>query len=415
MSVISHIIEPTNFTQSRCDFNIPKLLCNKMRLCHLGVYGIAGQPADPLLGQLAIIDKITLRDGGVILSSYNRNIKSYMKLKLLASSTNDDFRAKRRNLDASLTGFELRRGGSSVNNVAGAGLTTENSTGMKVCVDKRDPPQIKPAENSSRFAMLDLADVLGWCSAVYSSKSAELSNIMPCHIHNQLKLSIEFAPVASVLAGSTIAQPYLIFHEVQNPEAEKAFMNPDIVAQFSDWESENVFLNNAQTSKVFLNSFFNKTVSKLAMINDMTAGSGASSAQPGEVFRLLVNNTPYFQLTTGLNTPAKKAAFTRMAGYELPIPIHSDKIEGVATCWPANPDATTVSICDGTNAADVSGSLFYRGANSYMVLDLSTKINNLQIDYSIGAAPAGALTLQFWGQVEKLVSYNSSAPVVAYV
>lgn len=418
MSVVSHIIEATNFTAKRADFNIPAMLCDKMRLCHLGVYGVAGQPLDPVLGQLAIIDKLTLRDGGVILSQYNRNIKSAMKLKLLSSTSNDQFRSKRRVLDASLSGLELRNSGVEVAGGVQPGEPGKLIMGAgvpKVCVDKKDPVRIGETEEETRFAMLDLADVLGWCSAVYTAGNTVLSGTMPCHIHKQLKLSVEFAAADSVLADSTIAQPYLIFHEVQDAKAEQAYMNPNLVAQYADWELESVYLGEAQQSKVFLNSFFNKTLSKLAMIVDATQANGQSTALDGEVFRLLVNNAPYFQLTSGLNHAAKKACFTRLAGYELPIALHSDKPADQAnTMWPENPDEDATSICEGANAADQSGSLWYRAANSYLILDINQKITNLQIDYSETEAAANALTLQFWGQVEKRVAFSTNAPVVAY-
>jgi hypothetical protein len=271
------------------------------------------------------------------------------------------------------------------------------------------------AEAETRFAILNLADVLGWCSAVYTGGSAELSGAMPCHIHKQLKLSIEFDAPGNVTLGAatTVAQPYLIFREAQDPAAEKAYMNPNLVAQYSDWEMESVWIGNGTSSKVFLNSFYNKTVSKLAMINDIDA-TGQSVALVGEVFRLLVNNTPYFQLTTGINHEAKKAALTRLAGYELPIALHSDKTIATTTrMWPVNPDTDATSICEGQDADDVSGSLWFRANNSYLVLPINQKINQMQIDWSIGAAPVD-LTLQFWGQVEKLVSYSTNAPTVAY-
>jgi hypothetical protein len=416
MSIVSLIIEPTNFTPTRCDFNIPALLCDKMKLCHLGVYGGNGIPLDPVLGQLAVISKITLRDGGVILSEYNRNIKSAMKLKLLDSGSNDDFRSKRRNLDGSIAGFELRRAGETDAAISpgAAARIMEQEVVPKVCIDKKDPPRVRVAEAETRFAVLDIADVLGWCSAVYTGGSAVLSGSMPCHIHKQLKLSIEFAvPNTVATNATTIAQPYLIFREAQDATAEKAYMNANLVANYSDWEMESVWVGAGTSSKVFLNSFYNKTVSKLAMINE-TDGTGQSQALVGEVFRLLVNNVPYFQLTTGINHEAKKAALTRLAGYELPIALHSDKTTATATrMWPANPDDNNTSICEGADADDVSGSLWFRAANSYLVLPINQLINQLQIDWSIGAAPAN-LTLQFWGQVEKRVGFSTNAPVVAY-
>ena len=412
--VVSQIIEATNFTQQRADFNIPKLLCDKIRLCHLGVYGDETQPLDPVLGQLACIKKIVLRDGGVVLSQYDRNIKSAMKLKLLASTTNDDFKVKRRNVDGSFAGLELRRAGANSDQQPGvAGRTMEGAVIPKICVDKKDPPRIAVAEADTRFATLDLADVLGWCSAVYTAGSTQLSGVMPCHIHNQLKLSVEF-DATQVAAGTVMAQPYLIFHDVQDQSLEGSFMNQNLVAQYADWELESVYLGNGIQSKVFLNSFFNKTISKLAMICDID-GTGQSEALDGEVFRLLVNNTPYFQLTTGLDHEAKKAAFTRLAGFEFPIALHSDKqVDTVENCWPDNPNADATSICEGDDAADESGSLWYRANNSYLVLDINQRINNMQIDYAIAGAAPAALTLQFWGQVEKLVKYSPNAPLVAY-
>jgi hypothetical protein len=337
-----------------------------------------------------------------------------MKLKLLASTTNDDFKVKRRNVDGSFAGLELRRAGANSDQEPGvADRTMERLVIPKVCVDKKDPPRIAAVEADTRFATLDLADVLGWCSAVYTAGSTQLSGVMPCHIHNQLKLSVEF-DATQVAAGTVMAQPYLIFHEVQDQSLEGSFMNQNLVAQYADWELESVYLGNGIQSKVFLNSFFNKTVSKLAMICDID-GTGQSEALGGEVLRLLVNNTPYFQLTTGLDHEAKKAAFTRLAGFEFPIALHSDKqVATVPTCWPANPNADATSICEGDDAADESGSLWYRANNSYLVLDINQRINNMQIDYAIAGAAPAALTLQFWGQVEKLVKYSPNAPLVAY-
>lgn len=414
MSIVSHIVEATNFTQTRCDFNIPAMLCDKLTLCHVGVFGAAGLVRDPVLGQLAVIDKLTLRDGGVILSQYNRNIKSAMKLNLLNSGANDELRSKRRGLDASLAGFELRRSGAAGGTAPGAaGRIIEGETAAKICTDKKDPVRVRVNESETRFAILDLSDVLGWCNAVYTGGNAVLSGAMPCHIHKQLKLSVEFTAAGTVSAGATtVAQPYLIFREAQDPEAEKAYMNPNLVANYQDWELENVYVGAGTSSRVFLNSFYNKTINNLAMIND-DDGTGQSQAYVDEVFRLLVNNTPYFQLTTGINHEAKKSAMTRLAGFELPIVLHSDKnTTTAATMYQNNSDVAT-AIVEGGNANDVSGSRWFLAANSYLVLPIKQKINNLQIDWSVGAAPAG-LTLQFWGQVQKAVAYSTNAPVVAY-
>lgn len=415
MSVVSHIVEATNFNQTRCDFNIPALLCDKMSLCHLGVFGAAGLPLDVTLGQLAVINTITIRDGGVILSQYNRSIKSAMKLQLLDSGSNDDFRSTRRNLDASMSGCELRRAGApSAAHPANGARVMEDAVVPKICLDKRDPPRVRVVEAETRFAMLDLSTILGWCSAVYTGGSDVLSGAMPCHIHKNLKLSIEFAAANTVSTNATtIAQPYIIFREAVDSKATQAYMNPKLVATYADWEMENVWVGAGITSKVFLNSFYGKTLGKLAMINSIDA-TGQSEALVGEVFRLLVNNTPYFQLTTGINHEAKKATLTRLAGYEFPIALHSDKNTATSPrMWPADPDANNTSICEGAAANDASGSLWFRNNNSYLVLPINQKISQLQIDWSITGGQ-GALALQFWGQVEKLVSYSTSAPVVAY-
>lgn len=416
MSVVSHIIEATNFSPTRCDFNIPQILAEKITLAGVGVYGAQGRPSDPVIGQLGVIKSITLKDGGVILSQISRDFSTIVRFKLLAQSSNEDFRAKRRHRDGSNFGVEFRRGGAAGTTQPGAaGRTCEAATNPRVCVDKKDASFIDTVADNTRFASLNLADVLGWCNAFYSSGETMVSSAMPCHIHN-LKLSIEFNDPATVLAGTVVNQPYLIMHEIRDQQLENAFMNKNLVARYADWDEEIVRLGVNTSSKVFLNSFIGRTLSKL-MFMPTQAGGPQALAYPDEVFRMLVNNMPYTELSTGINHPGKKLMFTRQAGYELPVPLNSEKpVANVTVSQPDAPEAVgnvTASI-EGTNAADTSGTLSHRADFSYLVMDINQKIENLQLDYALAAAPAAITDLKFFGLCEKQVAFSSSAPVVSF-
>lgn len=411
----SQIIEANSFTQSRCEFSIPQKMCASMKLAHLGVFGAQAYPINGQLGQVAVIKKITLRQGGTVLSQHDRYFKNIMEFKSLGSG-NSYHRNIAKQLKASNYGCVLNDGGSDVAAIAGLAAPGSGALRPRVCMDKKDLKTCQVAEADTHFALLDLAECLGFLSAVYGDGANQISGVIPCHIFNNLKLSIEFDTPASVAAGATtVAQPYLIFNEVEDDALAQRFMSRSLVAQYTDHELESVFLGTQTTSKQFLNSFYGKTLGNMIMMVDSGQAVPRSYLQQGEVMRLLVNNSNLIQLTTGIDTVGKKAAFTRMTGNDLTIVSYADRTMPDFTAYNADANGSATTLYEGpANAASTESNFYTGGTQSYLVLPIQTKIDKLQIDYSRVAA--GAINLLFWAEVGKVLSFdNMGAAVISYM
>jgi hypothetical protein len=414
----SQIIEASSFTQQRVEFNIPQKLASSLKIAHLGVFGgAAGYLTNSLIGMANVIKKIVLRDGATVLSQYDQNVRNYLEFKLLQQN-NSRHRNINKVLYASNFGMVSNNSGlDSGANIAGASLS-EQAVNPRVCTDKHDLKHSAVAEADSDLAIVNLADMLGFCGATFFDGDQGVAGVVPCHIFNNLKLSIEFNTAASVATGATtIAQPYLIFDELDNPALEQQLAKPSIQAQYVDLELEKVFLGASLSSKSFLNSFYGKTLGNLYMMYDNAANYALSPLQPNEVFRLNVNNTPLFQLTSGIDTPAKKSAFLRMLGIDLSIPLMSDRtLDGVET---SAANANDASLYEGLTANLAGGiqSQFYSGGTcSYLAMPVNTRINQLQIDYSRSAAGAVAVTMLFWGEVMKILSKDKDgSAMISYM
>lgn len=414
----SQIIEASSFTQQRAEFNIPKSLASSIKIAHLGVYGADAYVVNSLTGMANVIKKIVLRDGATVLSQYDQNVNNYLEFKLLQQS-NSRHRNINKVLYASNFGMLCNNGG-----VDGAAITgdpdilTEAAVNPRVCVDKHDLKRSAVAEADSDLAIVNLADMLGFCGATFYDGEEGIAGVVPCHIFNNLKLSIEFNAPDSVATGATtVAQPYLIFDELDNPALEQQLAKSSINAQYVDLELEKVFLGGAQNSKPYLNSFYGKTLGNLYMMFDDGEPYALSAYQEGEVVRLNVNNTPLFQLTTGVDTPAKKAAFLRMLGIDLAIPLMADRtLDGVPT---ANANADITSLYEGlaANILPVQ-SQFYSGSTcSYLAMPVNTRINQLQLDYSRAAPPGGTNSVMlFWGEVMKVMTVDrDGSKLISYM
>jgi hypothetical protein len=278
----------------------------------------------------------------------------------------------------------------------------EQDVNPRVCVDKHDLKRSAVAEADSDLAIVNLVDMLGFCGATFYDGEEGIAGVIPCHIFNNLKLSIEFNTAASVATNATtVAQPYLIFDELDNPALEQQLAKPSIKAQYVDLELEKVFLGASLNSKAYLNSFYGKTLGNLFLMFDDGNAFALSGYQEGEVVRLNVNNTPLFQLTSGIDTPAKKAAFLRMLGVDLSIPLMTDRVlDGVPL---AAADADDTSLYEGVAAAPNVQSQFYSGGTcSYLAMPINTRINQLQLDY-VRTANTN-LNMLFWGEVMKVLS-----------
>ena len=410
----SQIIEANSFTQTRCQFSIPQKMAASIKLAHLGVYGGQGYVINGQLGQVAVIKKITLAQGGTVLSQYDRYFRNIMEFKTLGSG-NSYHRNIAKQLKASNYGMCLDDGGSDVAAVAGA-VVGSGALRPRVCIDKKDLKSSQANEEDSHLALLDLAECLGFCSAVYQDGGNQIAGVIPCHIFNNLKLSIEFeAPGTVATNATTVAQPYLIFNEIEDDALAQKFMSRSLAAQYTDHELESVFLGTATSSKKFLNSFYGKTLGNLIMMVDSGQQVPRSDAQTGEVMRLLVNNSNLIQLTTGIDHPGKKAAFTRMTGSDLTIVSLSDRTLADFPAYNADANASATAQYEGpANCASTESNFYTGGTQSYLVLPIQTKIDKLQIDYARTAA--GAINLLFWAEVGKVLSFDGmGAAVISYM
>jgi len=409
----SQIIEASSFTQTRAEFNIPQSLASSIKLAHLGVFGAVGYPTNSLVGMVNVIKKIVLRDGATVLSQYDQNVNNYLEFKLLQQSN-----SRHRNINKVLYGsnFGMLSNNGGLNSVAVvAGVAFgEQGVNPRVCVDKHDLKRSAIAEADSDLAVVNLADLLGFCSATFIIGENQIAGVVPCHIFNNLKLSIEFnIPDTVVDTSTTVAQPYLIFDELDNPQLAQQLAQPSVQAQYVDLELEKVFLGNSLNSKAYLNSFYGKTLGSLYLMFDDAEAYALSGYQAGEVVRLNVNNTPLFQLTSGIDTPAKKAVFLRMLGIDLSIPLMADRVlDGVPAG--ANPSAT--SLYEGLIAdiLPVQSQFYCGGTCSYLAMPVNTRINQLQLDY-VRTANTN-LNMLFWGEVMKVMTVDrDGSKMVSYM
>jgi len=412
----THIVEASSFTQQRATFNIPTVLASSIKVCHLGAYGAQVYPSNAILGQLACVDKIVIRSGGTVLGQYDRNTHNILEYKMLKQAG-----IKHRNvykqLLASNYGCVLAQAGAeSADHPGNAALTMGDALTPRVCVDKHSLKRLAVAEANTDFACVDLADILGWCSATYTAGDMQAAGIMPCHIYDNLKLTIEFTDANSVGTGATtIAQPYLIVDELEDAGLAAKFSaaKKQLSVSYVDYELESVFVGAATNSKVFLNGFYGKTVGELVMMSDDV--DAFSTGQANEVFRLLVNNQPLLNLTSGVDHPAKKAAFMRMQGMDLYVPLFSDRALAAGNGTLATgADGTATAIYDGPANSASQQTIYYTNKCSYLSLPVMVPVEKLQIDYN--RSNTDALTLLFWAQVQKVQRWDSmAAPVVAYM
>jgi hypothetical protein len=412
----SQVIEANSFSQSRCEFSLPQKMAASIKIAHLGVFGGAGYCLDGQLGQVSVIRKITLRQGGTVLSQYDRYFRAMMDFKLLQSA-NSFHRNIGKQLHASNYGMCLNDGGADTAANAVAGLAVgEQAVRPRICIDKKDLKEVAVAEGNTDFAIFDIADALGFCSAVYQDGGNTIGGVIPCHIFNNLRLSIEFeAPANVCAAATTVAQPYLIFNEVDDPALAQKFMNRSLAAQYVDLELESLYLGAGLSSRSFLNGFYGKTIGNLVIMTDIGDPVPLSYYQTGEVVRLLVNNSNLIQLTTGIDHAGKKAAFTRMMTNDLSIVSMADRIFADNTNYAASANASATSIYEGpANAASTETNWYSEASQSYLVLPIQTKISQLQLDYSRTANTP--ISLLFWGEVAKVLSFdNTGSAVISYM
>lgn len=412
----SVIIEASSVSPTRVDFNIPSSLCTGIKVVDLGVYGTTDPEylADPVLGQLAVINKIRLTENGQVLSQYDRRFQNLLQYKMFQRN-NTEHRCIHRKLAAHNYGLVVNNGGSdSVQHPFDAAINAEAAVRPRICIDKKDLSRVFPAQEDTKLAMMDLSMVLGFMNASWDSANAELVGYVPCHLFKNLKLSIEFNTAASVAPNATqISRPYLIMDVIENTAMEKAFMGK--VCEFIEHEVEEVYIGGSAQSNNFLNSFYGKTIANLHLMS-FIPGTNLSPNLGNESLNLLVNQVPLFQ-QSGIDSISKRVAFTQMAlGGDLYIPLTADRVSELIPSAGTSSDTSTTSIFEGpTPATAVASNQFSSGTCSYLAMPIQQKINSLQLRYT--RTGGNAAYLLFFGEVAKVLQLDpkSGAPVASYV
>ena len=415
----SQIIDATSFTQLKVEFSLPQILCTGIRVCNLGVYGGTGFPVDGMVGQLGCISKVTISDGGESLSHYKSKVQNFLEFKVL-QDTNSKNRNRNKALFASNYGMVLQNGG----NVTGAnaivgGCVGEQAVRPRVCIDKKNLKTSGNLEQNSDLALLDLSMILGFLNGTYKiGSSSQISGIVPLLLFDNPKLSIEFVSTpASVCANATMfAQPYLIVDEIVNPQLSQTFLNAKgtIVGEYSDFELESVFLSNNTQKEVFLNGFYGKTLGNLILMNDMGYDVPLSYAQTNEEVKMLVNNQNLIQLTSGVNSPGKKACFTRMNLGDLDIVSMADRVVAPYLTHADDANVSLTSLYEGpANGSSTESNWYTEGSQSYLALPINAKIDSLKLSYK--RTNNDNLNLLAWGEVEKIITFNTGKALISYL
>jgi hypothetical protein len=282
------------------------------------------------------------------------------------------------------------------------------------------------AQLDTKFAVLDIADVLGWANAIYKSGSEVISSYMPCHAHKNLKLSIEFNLPALVSPTATqINQPYIIFDEVDNMQVAESFKVGSMVGEWTDLELEEVYLGNATSSKTFLNSFYGKTLGTLHVLPlsgvagadnvPLAPTTGLTTSTGADKLNVLLNQAPLLQ-QGGIDSPGKRCAFLQMSVGDLSIPLGADRVITNSPDKATSADATN-SIYEGpanAGAYNCQSNFFSQGTLSYSALPIQAKVNSLQLDFA--SSVNSVQSLLCFGEVLKTETFdNAGKPVIGYV
>ena len=408
--VNSVIIDPASSSQKKCVFNLPRFVANSIKLAGVGVYGAVAYFNDPVLGALRAIEKLTVSSGGQILSEYTRKAHKIWEYQALKES-NIRHRSIKKGLWQSNYGFVSNSAGPDVAGVAGLAVSQPGSMTTRCCVDKHHLKKAGVLAEDSDLATCDLSELLGFFRAKWSSESVQ-SSAIPMHLFSNLKLIVEFAPDPEVVATGcdTVAIPYLIIDQAPDSVAQQ-ISGKSLSCAYVDWEVEESFLGAGLTSRTFLNGYYGKTVGELVL---MVSGA-FSTKQAGQVFKILINNEPYFNLSNGVDSDAKIQTLMRLQGFDLCIPAFADRSLAVGNAtYATDANASATSIYEGpANAVNTETNYYNEGRMSYLSVPIQAKIDSAQIEYT--RTNNDAITLEFWGQVGKIMSFSADgSPLVAY-
>jgi len=439
--VKSHQLDPTSHTlNKRTTFKIPDgaYYTNLRLILGANITTAASTNFGAHGGMFSFIKHIRLMDGGVELDSL-RNANRYLNFKEMNNSNSDNFNVNSI-ISKGQAGFSLQSDGHVARNV---GAFKDASYAPMVQAGNAE-------DNDKKDAYLDLRK----CFPLLEALPYLDSDIFK----NGLRLEIEYDVNPVVLNDTSLAvnlkKPVLLLDEIMDNGVVSNLKNKLKGTMFSAIEGDLITvadksaraaalgtgIEEKQAVKERLKSYDNKLVGRLVMMNvfqDRTKyvvdsgvdnginafGEFTSQVQFKEKINLAINGEKILS-GEGVDTPAKKASFLEDAW-------------GTVNCIPFG---IRPAVGDGVNGAinnsrgvvgGEGGTMDFGGVGqaAYFGLDLSTRVNQLQLEYErtiikdteankpYKTRPlASALELHFYAEVQKQIQFNANGGyLISYV
>ncbi len=438
--VKSHQLDPTHHTTNkRTTFKIPDgaYYTNLRLILGANITTAANSNFCAHAGMFSFIKHIRLMDGGVELDSL-RNANRYLNFKEANNSNSDNYNVNSI-ISKGNVGFALESDGFVARNQSvfrGAEYQPLVQAGNAEDNDKKD-------------AYLDLRK----CFPLLEALPYLDSDVF----NNGLRLEIEYDvnPVALVKTALAVnlKKPVLLLDEIMDNGVRSNLKNKLKGTMYTAIEGDLITVadqsavaaalgtgvEQKQSVKERLKSYDNKLVGRMVMMNvfvDKTKyivdsgvdndssgfGEFTSQVQFKEKINLAINGEKILS-GEGIDTPAKKASFLEDAWGPvncIPFgirPAIGDGVNGAVT--------NGIGVVGGEANMDFSGV----GQFAYFGLDISTRVNQLQLDYeraiildATAAKPyktkpiASALELHFYAEVQKQINFNANGGyLISYV
>jgi hypothetical protein len=228
------------------------------------------------------------------------------------------------------------------------------------------------------------------------------------YVMKELRLVIEYRPqsdlnliffksIPFIATSFTVNPPELYCDKMVNVDPLKVSKEYDFT--FKTVELEKLPILDSLNFNYPLNNFNGKLLNRLVYMNvydDNTLfGNDFSSLEPGETFKLTVNQKSILAGLTGIDTSARKITKCVDAFGDLNMPMGA---------W----DSTDLgTVLDGLNHA------LYRGKQSYGGLIIGEKINEMQLNF-MRTDNTNILTMYVYGEVSKVFMSKNGQYVINY-
>lgn len=381
----THYLDPIFHNNKRSEFRIPsdkRVLLSGMRLCDFGVSSTKDANGANVqafysarTGVLGVIDRITLLSNTQVLDTF-RDTAKY------------------------LTFMNLQQNSDSFKSINTFLSKTANSTEFFSNAIQIDQPISDVDNGLGLLARVNLGSLLPFLTNV-----STLSDI------RDLRLVIEYNTNANDVFQATrpfsfnINEPFLLVDEIVGQDAA-SMVNDSLNVNYAAVEVERISIPAvvANTNQVVTNrlkAFDNKIVNYLVgMTIDPAArnniqNQNVSLAQPNEKFQFTLNGKKLLPLQ-GIDNEARKLAYL------------SDSI-GDFFCIQGSNKTGLSNEQKKMYGARVQTLL---GTNSYMVVDLLDRVDELQFEYRrSGTANLPAIDIFIFGVVERYVKKDKGGPL----